>query len=139
MNKFLILFAVSALFLGCNDKPTEPEDISCSPSSGLIEMTAPTAGSVWNVGDTVTLKWRATVDDFAGFRPQVSLDDGRSYTDIAAESVFAEGTAGDHCVTFDYIVPEGETNSQVKFRVRDYSSPSPDMRADIGPVTFRNP
>jgi len=115
---------------------------SCTPQNDkLIEIIAPAPNSQWCVGDTITLKWRATVDDFTGFRPQISYD-GLTFTEIATSSVFAEGNpvSGDHCVTFDWVVPaEIDSSTQVTFRVRDYSSPSSNMRADIGPIILRKP
>ncbi len=117
---------------------------SCSPTGdALIEITCPTGGEKLSAGDTLVVRWRATVTDFSGFRPQISLDGGTSFKELADSSVWSGPTPTSQCLSYPVVIqadslfmPNASDNANVMIRIRDYSASSPTMRATTPAITI---
>lgn len=132
---------------GCDDSSSEPDlsssscaaPTTCEPTNGeIIELVCPQASEELTPGQTLTMHWRADNTDFTGFRPRVSLDNGKTFDDLATESVLAEGSDKFVCASFTFTVPtdgswtpEGTDNAAVVLRVQDYNSAAAAMRDQV--------
>jgi len=117
---------------------------SCTPAaSAKIEVTSPAAGDTLIPGDTLVIRWRSVTTDFSGYIPQVSINNGTSYTELVTASILADASgAVNQCFSYQTIVPiDGSytpgdtTNSTVIFRVKDYNSSQAAMRSAAPAVT----
>lgn len=137
--QFHALILLSALaFVACGDdkgstKPSVDSETkvdcgaptSCEPAGGAeIEVTCPAGGETVQPGDTVVLRWRARVTDFTGFVPQISLNNGQSYTELVSESILAEAAPEFQCFSYEVVIEDAwkSAGNQAILRVKDYSS-----------------
>ena len=121
---------------------TMPTD--CTPAGGTqIEVLCPSAGATIKAGDSLTMIWRANISNFTGFLPQASADGGSSFINLTTASVLAPSmTPINQCLSVRVLVPAGNLlilggvqNSSVVFRVRDYTTTYPTLRANSPAVT----
>lgn len=148
----LILVSASLIAFSCSEEPAECKNTalsgcntapvscvkptSCEPADGAnIEVLCPASGAVFKPGDSLEVYWRAKVGEFSGFRPQISLNGGTDFLELADTSVWFGTTPSSQCISYKIVVPkdgsftpEGSDNANVLVRVRDYNATQAIMR-----------
>lgn len=122
MKKIIIFIPVLLLILHC-DNSTKPSNM---PENGYVELTSPSGGETFYVGDTVEIEFKVNADKVPGVVPQISINDGMSWEDIPSEMVPSSGTGG-QLLSYDWIIGNevnpviyADTNSECRIKVYVY-------------------
>jgi len=139
--KFLLLAAAIYGLVACNSS-------TGTDSTAIITISSPAAGSAWNVGDSLAVKWTVKQDpikvvDAADIL--LSPDGGKSWTFLNSASIPPESakfgnykwliTDSLNVISLGYKVSlKGVKNCRIK--VEEYSTKDPDLIATTGDFTI---